>query len=380
MVTLAECPDLEALLSKFGTGPVAFDLETSGLDPMVPGAYIRSVSFYNDKYGVAIDLQGSGAKALAPLFSWLGQRPTIAHNWTFDAAWVERFYGPLQYEMCTKAAYMYLSNEGHLGQQWGLKAAEIDVLGWPESNEADLYDWLKANGLARGDMCQAPWGILGPYNFLDSAACWQLYEYFTTFYQKFPGLEEYIREDVACESMLLVEQQLAGVGVDVTHLTTYYTEMSAKIETALQEFLTYPSVAPAVREYNETCRQELRNKEPPKLKKDGGISVRWNNWAVNCDVALTTNYFNTDSPKHLSWLFYTKLKFPVARMTPSGKPSVDGKSLLEFKEPGKLLTAYRELRDEQKFVTAALDVQQDGVYYASYKVPATITGRLGGGG
>lgn len=380
LVKLAECHDFAALLSKFGTGPVAFDLETSGLEPLAEGAYIRSIALFNDSYSVAIDLEGAGEKSLALLYDWLHNRKTVAHNWTFDAAWVEsKGYGMPGYEMCTKAMFMYLSNEGYHDQQWGLKHAEVEILGWPESNEKGLYKWLADNKLTASQMSRAPWYILGPYNFRDAEATWLLYKYFVKFYDRFPALREYMAEDVAMISELLVEQKLTGMCIDIPKATTFHHTMDTQIAEELARFLAHPSVAPHVAEFNEAVVRQVLEAEPPKVTKAGKTSERWLQWQAKAERVGSEMHFNTDSPKQLQWLFFQQMGCKPARLTPKGEPSVDAKSLRDFGEPGKILLRYRELRDEQKFVSSLLEVGKTGMYHPWFKMPATVTGRLGGG-
>jgi len=333
-----------------------------------------------ERLSCAIDLEGAGDNTLAVLGQFLSSRPTIAHNWTFDSGWIKQVTGYMpKYGMCTYAAYKLLANEGNLGQVWNLKDAMTRLLGWPNSNEKELYDWLKANKLSKGDMHLAPWDVLGEYCALDTAATWQLHRYFDKELDNWPHLRSYINGEVATISQLVVEQQLRGMSIDIEYLEGYGRELDEECLALKAKFFELPGVLEAVDAFNCRVAEKIASKEPKRFKKDSTETVAYMKWVIKCAEAEHVNHFNIDSTQQLQWLFFERLGITPKRYTPKGAPAVDKKSLPYLGAPGRLLSKYRKLRDERKFVTATLNVQMDGVLHPMLKVPATITGRLGGG-
>jgi hypothetical protein len=375
-----ELPDL----TPFEHQPVAFDFETHGLDPL-PGR-IRSVGLANDAGCLAIDLEALLAPDYDQFFRWLVQQRLVAHNFMFDGAWLKTTWpeADLKFEMCTQVIFKQLAGEGWFGQRWGLKVAMTDILGWPESNEEDLYAWLKANKLKKGDMAQAPWEILGPYNALDAGATWQLYKYFceVCFTHGWrSSVLDFHRSDFGTLIHLLIEQQLAGMPLDEAKMAATNAALELSAGHKREEFLTHLKVAPHVEYYQECVVQALEDKleDIPEFTKTGKTAARWVKQQEKIAAAKTRQDFNVDSPKDLSWLMFDRLGLTTPIMTDKGAPSVGAKSFPHFGELGQLLKEYRAIRDRRKFLVSLDDVQRDGVLYPNVKVHGTVTGRASGG-
>lgn len=329
---------------------------------------------------MSVDFEGLDSNVRSFLFDWLSQQQLIAHNYTYDGAWLAREVGHVVWpKMCTYAAFKMLATEGFLGQTWGLSTLMTDILGWPVSGKDMMTDWLTETRTPREKMATAPFSLLGVYNAADSTATGQTAEYFDTVLAKFPVLKDFLDVDMNNLICLVIEQQLNGLALNIPHMNSHGERLDRDIVTALQAFLEHPDVSPQVAAYNQEVLADTLAAEPPKFIKDGSVAKRWSNWQQKCEEVAATNHFNTDSPKQLCWLFFERLKFKPAKKTPKGEPSIDADVLPLLGEPGQLLAKYRNLRDERKFVTQLQNVEQNGRLHPSLKVPATITSRLGGG-
>ncbi len=368
-------------LEEFSKQPVAFDFETHGTDPLT--GTIRSVAIANDHGAVAIDCEALSPRERGQLTKWLLRQRLIAHNAVFDAGWLYAKSKQMpKIEACTLVLFKLLATEGWLGQRWGLKAAMTDVIGWPESNEEELYGWLKANKLKAKDMAQAPWDILGKYNALDAAATWELYKCMIASIEDYGWAENVLRfhqEDFANLMELLIEQQIRGMTIDTEALQEYDTTLDRQIEEKRQEFLHHPEVLPHVKYYQQVIIEELLAKEPNYLTKKGLVTANYTRWTDKVWEAQGRLDFNIDSTQQLQWLFYERLFYECPILTDKGVPSVGKKAFPHLGELGKLLKDYRELRDRRKFVTALNNVQRDGVIYPTVKPHGTLTGRSSGG-
>lgn len=369
------------VLLKMQRQEMAFDFETYGLDPQMGS--LRSISLANDYGCVAIDLEALSQPDRKRLTEWLLGQNLIAHNMVFDGAWIYAKTKRMpKMHACTLGLFKQLSTEGFMGQRWGLKVAMTRVLGWKESNEEDLYAWLKSNKLTAARMAEAPWEILGKYNALDSAATWQLYKCFMELISDNSwgeSLWHYHRNEFRTEIELLIEQQMAGMTIDLTALSEFDAKLEGDIEAKRQEFLNHPDVLPHVQEYQLLLAQEVRSNEPPQFTKTGKVAARYTRWEEKLREVSSRLDFNIDSPKQLQWLLFDKLGYDCPIKTDKGVKSVGKKALPHLGELGKMLKDYRELRDRRKFVTALRNVQRDGVFYPAVKPAATVTGRCGGG-
>lgn len=369
-------------------GTTAIDFETSGLDPFEPGAYVRAASLATKDICLAIDLQSLGPVELNFFWTWVKNYPGfIMHNASFDKLWATVHGQGLTMDACTSAFFRYMSTDGWAGQSWSLKTAMTDVLGWDEPNTAELYAWLKANKLGKFEMAKAPWEILGPYCALDSSATIQLHEILQKAVSDLPSevagnIKDYLEKEVKTEINLLIEQQIKGVCINTKKLDLYSTELNQQIKALEQQFMSQPKVAAAILDLRIANIKELQDVVIEQFTKTGTVAKRWEAHQAKIKAMETLpseELFNIDSPKQLAWLMYEKLKYKVGRTTEKGEPSVDSKSLPYFDEYGQILIKYRKLRDRLKFVTAANNVQINGVYHPTFKLAGTVSGRLAGG-
>jgi DNA polymerase I-like protein with 3'-5' exonuclease and polymerase domains len=360
------------LLLKFEGKPVAFDFETTGLSAISND--IVSVGLANETDSIAIWLEPEDR---VPLCKWLTKQQLIAHNYIFDGAFVTKYTGQVVRPLAdTLVLFKTLANEGWTGQSWSLKKAMLDVLGWPEVNNKDLQDYMDTYKVA---MHRVPFDILGKYNALDAAATYQLWQYLMSFTKQFPALESFWLEEWANLEALLIEQHMNGITIDVGYYRNYMQERKAAKDILYAEFIGL--VREHIQEYNRQAHAKLFPPFPEdaKTKKDLSPTKRYLEWLRKEEESRYAMHFNIDSNKDLCWLIYGQLKFEVAKVTPSGAPSIDKNVLHLFGDYGKKLKAYRKIRDEMKFIQQILDDQVKGVVYPNIKIHGTITGRCSSG-
>ncbi len=381
--------ELEPLLTGL-TGPTALDFETSGLEPFFPDSFIRCVSLASREACLAIDLKSLDGEALDFFWSWAASHPGfLFHNALFDTMWAQMLGKPLRILRCTSALFRHMSTEGWVGQSWSLKTAMTDVLLWPEQNTEDLYAWLKANKMGKEQMSWAPWELLGKYAALDAEATYLLYDELTMQLQQHPmpdqvkaNLLDYHDVDTQNLIALLREQQIEGMQVDMELLDKYAAEREASIVKYRADFFAHELVQGPFERLHDKQIAELLAMEPPQLTAKGDRTKRWEAWhakVLELNGAHYSDIFNMDSPQQLAWLFYTELKYPVAKETTGGQASVDKKVLGQLGPIGKLLMDYRKQRDKLKFVESLRGTQINGVLHPMVMVSATVTGRCGGG-
>lgn len=340
--------ELPSLLESGGIHEVwSLDFETKG-DYGEAGSYPVGIGLASPRGSVYIPISDSHPDTLRVLAENLAQQNIrlIAHNLFFDAGWFMRDVSQsfiyrdglgskepgawLNWHACTYALYRLLASEGYPGQQYGLKKAQVDLLGWESSNELLLDRWLIENEhvsntskvakegyyfypdyaagartfketppdvLGEHDrfvsprkdaMHLAPSDILGTYCRLDAVSTLDLYTHvLEPAMAKFEGLQWYMHELYMRFIYLLVWQKVSGMTVDQDALDAHRVSLEQRIAKTKEEFLGHPDVAPHVAAYNETLVSEQRAKEPKRIKgqwppgapvqykKDGTETAAW---------------------------------------------------------------------------------------------------------
>jgi hypothetical protein len=438
---------LDRHLTDEGPGsPLALDIETKGNRVEDPDSYVVGVGFANRSGCYYFDL----SQREHPSETWYSllkymydrQTPLVGHNILFDAAYCYRDLGlkaQLNWTNCTYLLYRLLSTEGWLGQRWGLKHAQKDLLGWTETNEAELNQWLVDHGYQssiskepktnyypillhghrryaspdKSEMWRAPPSILGHYCALDADSTYQLHtKVLLPARNKFPVLVDYEKKFLTL-TRSLIEQQLSGILIDETELNLHQQALSISAFSAKSAFLKHPNIKPLVDEWNQRIVKEHLDKEPayyrkkkaaPKepnqLKKNGEVSLAWLKWQERYEDWLVSktvsknwikwnekleqvegeNHFNLGSDRQLQWLFYEKLKYPIILRTKNDNPAVDKRAMKGFREPGQLLLRFNDYDKEGQYVKACLDHLIDSKIHPHFRSPGTTTGRLAGAG
>lgn len=356
---------------------LAVDYETTGLQMHLDEHCAVGIGISNGVLGVYLDLVSMSGPDRAILYDFLNSRQLVFHNVVFDAGvyWKECGQYP-QVAMCTSAMFKYLATEGWLGQQWSLKNAMVDILGWDEPNNIELKQWCKEHGR---HMSQAPVKMLGKYCALDAIATAQLYEYFLGFQKQFTALFTYMTQEILPLARLTVAQQFNGILIDTDKLKLYIDKLQATIDTIRVDFLTHPDIQPHVKEYNQSVVEALSQNMPEKFTKSGKISKNWEKKKAKIAEYEQVNHFKITSKDHLIWLFYTKLGYTPSRYTDKGKPQVDKNVLPTLGEHGKMVNEYNKLLKEQQYCKACLDLCNMDVLHTMMKLPGTVTGRCSGG-
>jgi len=376
-------------LPKF-SGPVALDLETSGLDPFSEDAYIRSISLSNTTdHCIAADLNSFSKDQLDKLWAWVkNYNPGfLIHNAVFDKSWLEIHGKGCNVYRCTSVMFRITSNEGYAGQRWRLDDAILEVLGWDELNNIELNAALDKHKLSKGDMHKLDWEDLGKYSALDAGATYQLYDYIVNRLSKSPfnsAVTSYLDNEIASMIQVIVEQYIHGIYLDLEALEQANKELTQECVDLGEEFIQQSGVKEAIEDYNKEYVDKRRFNKHKPLTASGEPSKNWLKHEEKIKKLEETNHFNIDSPLQIGWLFYEKLKKPVVRWTKhkikaKRKPSTDKDTLPLLGKESKPLLKYRKSRDIKKFITILNNVRKDFVIHPFLTISGAVTGRLTGG-
>lgn len=436
---------------------VAVDIETKGTQAADPTTYIVGVGLaFNDSI-LYYDLESINDNQRVELLQFL-RRPDlflIGHNVFFDAAFLQRDNGYWLpgWGACTYGMFKQLANEGFLGQRWGLKDAQINLLGWTDKGDEELNKWQVENNLVKNQKTYASWSIeerltgyeagnvrpdkglmylapreiLGYYCGLDAYSTLKLFtDVLMASLKRMPANWQEVFFNYHTVHMtnikLLVEQQLKGVQVNKNKLIKLKAKQLDLIQELEDKIYHTPAVRKYIDEYKQTKLNELLakepikhkklpilGKEPAKFKKDGitknptrekwlikaqliedlgpgEVTQSWLNWVdkynamLRNDVINSEGIFNIYSGKQRRWLLYDKLKYPMKITTPSGLGATDKKALPAMGEIGKILNKLDKNLKLVKFIESLESVLIEDRIHPQFRVPGTLTCRLGGSG
>ena len=333
-----------------------------------------------------------GRKAILDLL--LSHKGLIAHNVSFDGGVVRKFTGKhADWLACTYSLLSLLHNES-IESKWGLKDAQVNLLGWTEANEVELDAWLIKHEYCnaqskpkKGEMWRAPIDILGKYCILDAEACYLLYtEILGPTMYRFPGMVTWFREDFMFLINRLIEQKMHGILIDRTGLEDFEKELKQDIIDISDDFVRSPEVVEHIAAIQDELRAEVLVCKHPKLTSTGKTNknyLRWEEKAAKIrNNEMPEFNFNLSSSLQLAKLFYEKLKFPVVIETDSEdkpRPSTATKALAKMGDLGAILIERSDRVKSLSFVAAYLElIANRDTMHPSFRAPGTVTGRLSG--
>jgi DNA polymerase I-like protein with 3'-5' exonuclease and polymerase domains len=335
----------------------------------------------------------------------------IAHNVMFDGGVTRLCFDPgkdINWHACTFALYSLLANEGYAGRGWGLKTAQVELLGWENSNEVELDRWLVVNQYYKGNprldnsyeylnaefeagklkpnkehMWRAPTDILGHYCILDAESCYLLYNHvLMPAAQQFDGFLEVFSKYWMGLISTSIDQKIHGIPVDRPKLVERKNHLLAAIAKADHDFITHSDVMSHIQDMEFNMRKAgILDKEPAQFKKNGEQSKNWEKWAYRLDLAerrqLPEYCFNLNSGPQLRELVYTRLKHPVRMETEKGEPSVSYQALTQIGGVFSIVTKRMDDVKELGFIEKYLELTEHRpTIHPSFKVPGTVSGRL----
>lgn len=412
---------IRSILSRFN-GIMAVDIETNGTSAHRPDNYIVGIGMADANNIVYIDLESCSSKVIDYVYSWLNdyEGGLVGHNVMFDGTFIQAKAGNwLNWKFDTYGLYRQLAGEGHIGQTWGLKDAQIQLLNYDSKGDVKLDEWLVSNDYIadikldkkdgyvyvadyqdkgprwckprKSEMFRAPAEILGYYCGVDAASTYQLLMECLLPSIKDQPYEQFILDyhEIFMDNVrLLASQQLTGITIDKPMLEKHHEYLLNQIKNHKDEFINHPMVRPIADLYNQQVIKELIDKEPvkfkkikwpkepKKFKKDGTLSKAWEKWEASTNLikengpevtqhwigwhaklldAKEKEHLNINSGPQMQWLFYEQLKFPIIMTTKSGQPSTGTDALPGFGEVGQLLKQQKDTVKEEGYVKGCLD-------------------------
>jgi len=296
--------------------------------------------------------------------------------------------------------YKSLSSEGWPGQSWSLKSAMVDVLGWGDTNEREVDEWLVNNGYVKGrgaggvspnkeEMHRVPPDILGKYCVLDCYATLKLYtDVLRPVLDDFPRFEEYHTMFYVPVLQETARQQHVGIRVDRNGLLLLKETIQAELRHYDSEVRSHPVLSEIVARFEQRFIDEHKKEEPPKFKvrkatkepvkftkageltkswirwnekarMEPDLTVRWKKWDHKLQQLLNGEVekcrFNLASGDHLRHLLYES---GVVKVEPGSPPHPDGSKPGSFFLYGKNGRVEIELTNSGAYPTDSEALEQ----------------------
>lgn len=242
----------------------------------------------------------------------------IGHNFTYDKSHLDRHYKVNTKWVADTRIMWHLASAPAGPRPYGLKDAQVELLGMEERGNIQLVNNIKANGgKGKGeDMHLADLDVLAKYAALDAYSTMQLYKNLSPFFDTHNYWD--MLERMMEYNLLLQFNTESGILVDVSGL-----EKSVKRLTKIAE-------GAKKRVYKELSEQ-ISSLEKDWADRRIALYKREFNKIWYASNPEKWERFNLNSDSHKRQLFFEKLGYTPTDYTEGGKPSVDADSIGRIK-------------------------------------------------
>lgn len=375
-------------------------------------------------------------KDITPVLSALKNKRLVTWNASFDCRFTRRQTNIDLTDSVYADALIMCHTLDENRMSYGLKQVAKEVFGESAVGEqADLFESIKSNGGDKSEYYKADSSILAAYGLKDAALTYDLFDYLEP--QLSPSLSAlYYEELMPLYTQVIIPMEYKGIPVDVEAMSAALTEITQDI-TALEESIQ-SAIAPLLTGFNDwyisakypfkltgRFKEVLGRKYAPlewpktdkgvvslskveieKAKKKHGLADNtYFEQVINQTIRIEPGIiqeiqlelmredgikypFNLLSTDHLKRLFFgstttkSALKETPLSRTGKGAPQINDEFLTTMarKYPWAAdLQVYKGLNKiKGTYIERFLNEQVDGVFYPSYHMHRTVSGRLSG--
>lgn len=319
--------------------PVIADVETFGLDPKdgkLLGVALCSAEKPTEPVYVALQwfvFQNSTWKTnpeIEKLVTYLkvcfSEVQLVGHNYAYDKLWLDSvLQTDTKWKACTRVMW-HMSAAPAGPKPYGLKDAQVELLGWSARGDSEINEQIKARGGSPGpDKYLADLDVLGKYACLDAGSTALLYNYVTPFFDK----HEYwwLMGEMVKYSWLLQVNTEQGVKVDRDALEAQVEALSHTKKAYESLFLELSSKY--VDRLERRWREDRASRYQPTPQGQAAKEKFLSSWSMQ-------ERFLISSDKDKQELFYEIMGLPVLVRTKKKMPSTAFDALLyTIKESGR---------------------------------------------
>lgn len=299
---------------------------------------------------------------------WLVTHLLVGHNFTYDQKWVDLNCNVTTMWVADTRIMWHLASAPAGPFGYGLKDAQVSLLGWKDRGDKELELQVKSRGgsLKRGDHYLADLEILSKYACLDVIATMEVYKKLKPWFDTHDYMP-LLRSMMAYNELLEVN---SGVGVRASR---------EGLERALKRLKTVRDTA--MRKLNENLEQEIGELEADWADRHAAKYKREANRTRYLNDRSKWTKFNWNSDAHKRELFYEKLGQEVVYTTESGKPSTDTDSVKMMRHHFRdLYLRYNEIDTLiNNFVQPYIEcISSAGRIHPGFNICGTVSYRLSG--
>lgn len=367
-------------LTKDWKGPIACDVETAknvhllgiSFSNGFGSFYIPITSYLNNSFSEV--LHESLRKSLT---KFILAHELVGHNFTYDKRFIDSYFG-INSNWCfdTRIGW-HLASAPSGPRPYGLKDAQIELLGWESKGDVQLKKEVEAAGgrLKNGDHYLASLSTLARYACLDTYSAYHIFKKLEPFY--FDNDYGWMMVKMMEYNLLLEANTAAGILVDRTELQKAHDKLIIKAEAAKKRF-------------NRILKQEITELEEDWKDRKLSTYKREYNKVRYSNHPEEWERFNFNSDVHKRELFFDKLGMPVVERTAGGLTSTGEdalkQSLAQYQGDQRVVDAIDAYLVYEKantittnFSRSYLDSSVDtGRLHPGFNICGTVSYRLSG--
>jgi DNA polymerase I-like protein with 3'-5' exonuclease and polymerase domains len=248
------------------------------------------------------------------LAEYLSTEELVGHNTPYDRHWLNEVIGANTKWIADTRIMWHLSDNPEGSKGYGLKDAQVELLGWSEDNEKALGKCVRSHGgdLKNGDHYLADLDVLAEYACFDAFSTISVFRKLVPFFDKH---DYWWMLDRMMEYNLLLDYNTRnGVAVNLTKLKQVNERLGQKRDAAKARFLRIlnPEIKELENDWKEEHLSGLKRKSSIELYRNS--PHRWRK-------------FNLNSSLHKRDLFYGKLRLPILETTPTGASATNQEAI-----------------------------------------------------
>lgn len=247
---------------------------------------------------------------------FLSSTELVGHNYCGDRAWLDSFFKVETVWHADTRLTWHMSSAPAKADGYGLKDAQVRVLGWAARGDEELAEQVRARGgsLSNGDHYLADTEVLGYYSGLDVVSTAQLYAATKPHFDQHAQWE--LLSDMMRFSALLDLNTRLGVRVDVPKLEKVTADLKEGLEKSREELRSLLSkyVSRLEEEWREDKAAGFSDTPAGRAARDRFLASpdRWTR-------------FNPGSDKQKRELFYGVMGLPIVKLVKPRKDKKTGK-------------------------------------------------------
>lgn len=367
--------ELTLALSSWKSSKLVCDIETSptcilgvALAPITPAelqAIYIPLKIYDKEKNVFTEIHDFNNSS--GLGSVLTDYSLIGHNFTFDKSHLDRHYNVNTNWAADTRIMWHLASAPAGPRPYGLKDAQVELLGMKERGNTELIGNIKANGgTGKGqDMHLADLEVLAKYAALDAYSTAQLYNKLAPFFDTYDYW--WMLDKMMAYNLLLHSNTDHGVAVDVAGLEKAHNRLLRTKEAAKKRFCK------ELKNDIESLEKDWADRRIAEYKRESNRT-----WYASHPEKWER--FNLNSDAHKRELFFEKLGHTPVNFTDGGKASVDGDSIKRLS--GSFVEAYLKYEKANTLSTnfsgPYLSSCGGGRLHPGFNICGTVSYRLSG--